>query len=186
MALQSKLAIRTTESTVRSIRSTLTWQDRQCPLIRRRILPTYLKKRFDRTTWFFAYGLILSTIPSGTAGRNKGVDAEATRLRSEDRSDVDMADCPWRNPWKDVLPARRPGNGIRSSPRRTAGTPAAALLMVDQSEIGLGWSVLRLHWQLSHPSKGYLPRYSEHVQRFQILLQRRSAKLGCRQADLEQ
>src|SRR6266436_10271177 len=36
---------KSTEPTVRSIRSGLTWLDRQYPLVRRSILPTYLKRK---------------------------------------------------------------------------------------------------------------------------------------------
>src|SRR6266852_1256226 len=46
MAVQSETwHQKSTELTVRSIRSGLTWLDRQCPLVRRSILPTYLKKK---------------------------------------------------------------------------------------------------------------------------------------------
>src|SRR5438128_11382657 len=77
------------------------------------------------------------------------------------------------------------GSGVRSGPRRTARTSAIA--------VQLSWCPIRaksrsfimrltLHRQLSYPCERYLPRDSEHVERLQILLQRRSAKLRCRQA----
>jgi hypothetical protein len=40
-----RLGIRKVRPTARSIRSGLTWLDRQCPLVRRSILPTYLKRK---------------------------------------------------------------------------------------------------------------------------------------------
>ena len=43
-----------------------------------------------------------------------------------------------------------------------------------------------LHRQLSHPCECDLPGNPQHVERLQILLQRRSAKLGRAQADIEQ
>jgi len=35
-----------------------------------------------------------------TVGRNERVDVKAAGLRADDRSDVDVADCSRRNPWK--------------------------------------------------------------------------------------
>src|SRR5260370_30488722 len=62
MVLQSETwHQKSTEATVRSIRSGLTWLDRQCPQSSQPIS----KRRFDSSTWSFAHGLILSTIPSG-------------------------------------------------------------------------------------------------------------------------
>src|ERR1700733_1608212 len=43
-----------------------------------------------------------------------------------------------------------------------------------------------LHRQLSHPRKGYVSGYPQHVECLQILLQRRSTKLRRTQADVKQ
>ena len=74
----------------------------------------------------------------------------------------------------------RPRAGRRAHPQPRANSPDARSERnpIRASDLG------RLHWQLRHPLKRYLPGQSQHVQRLQILLQRRSAQFGCGQADL--
>jgi hypothetical protein len=79
-----------------------------------------------------------------TVGRNEGVDIKAMCLgvanTAADRSDADMADGSWRNPWKDVLDlvvrqrsvlwSAQDSEYVRSRP--------PTLLMPDQGEIDRG------------------------------------------------
>ena len=72
-----------------------------------------------------------------TVGRDEGVDVEAARLRAGDRSNVDMADCPGRNPRKNVpdLIVRqwRTLGSAQDSEHVRSRSPT--FLMPDQSEI---------------------------------------------------
>src|SRR6266566_695702 len=65
MALQSETGHqKSTEPTVRSIRSDLTWPDRQSRWSDAQSSQPISKRRFDSSTWSFAHGLIPSIIPS--------------------------------------------------------------------------------------------------------------------------
>ncbi len=94
-----------------------------------------------------------------TVGRNEGVDVEAARLRAGDRSDLDMADCSGRNPWKDVLDLvvrqRRMLRSAQDSEYVRSRSPT--LLMPDQGEIDFATRAW-LHWQLSSPMQVLPPR----------------------------
>jgi hypothetical protein len=75
-----------------------------------------------------------------TVGRNEGIDVEAARPCSGDRSDVDMANCSGRNPRKDILDLivrqrwmLRPAQDMEYV---RSGFPT--FLMPDQSEVYTG------------------------------------------------
>ncbi|MBZ5603795.1 MAG: hypothetical protein LAO79_15960 [Acidobacteriia bacterium] len=70
-------------------------------------------------------------------GRNEGVDVQAARLRADNRTNVDMADCSGRNPRKNVLDLivrqwRTLGSAQDS---KYVCSCSPTLLMADQSEI---------------------------------------------------
>src|SRR5438093_13188443 len=91
-----------------------------------------------------------------------------------------MERCPGSHrPAEAYAPVRA---GQRVHQRRLSNCPDVR----SKRNRGRSFGFSQLHRQLSHPCKRDLAGDPQRVQRLQILLQRRSSKLDCRQTDLKQ